>query len=355
MTIHDAPAALLVGSVNLDNADEVFDTVGRHLGGLIRSVPDGETGDRLGWVMWQCDRLRRIPELDVVQALEFTSPGTGRVETTTFLAPADGVDLRDVRLGPLGYADHALRSYRSFVAAKRSGALPDEVRFQVSLPTPMMLAMLFPGHRADALPLFEKELASELIRIAQTVPHDELAIQWDIAGETQHAEMLRWHSSGWTGERWPIDDAVDSIALVSAFVPDASTLGVHLCYGDAGGAHLIEPIDTSAMVDLAGRLLRNVSRRIDWVHMPVPLERDDEDYVAPLADLHLPPATTLHLGLVHREDGVDGARRRARSAARVVDRFGVATECGMGREKAADIPGLLDIHRIVAADGHPRG
>ena len=37
-----------------------------------------------------------------------------------------------------------------------------------------------------------------------------------------------------------------------------------------------------------------------------------------------------YLGLVHRTDGLDGARRRLAAAKKVVTDFGIATECGFG-------------------------
>ena len=57
----------------------------------------------------------------------------------------------------------------------------------------------------------------------------------------------------------------------------------------------------SAMVWLANALFDKVKRPIDWVHMPVPVERDDDAYYAPLAQLRLPATTRLYLGLIHQQ------------------------------------------------------
>jgi hypothetical protein len=94
-------------------------------------------------------------------------------------------------------------------------------------------------------------------------------------------------------------------------------------------------------------LLAAAPRRIDWIHLPVPIERDDGAYFAPLAGLPLPEETALVLGLVHHEDGVDGAMRRIAAAATAVPRFGVATECGFGRGPAERTVPLLDLHRAI--------
>jgi hypothetical protein len=89
---------------------------------------------------------------------------------------------------------------------------------------------------------------------------------------------------------------------------------------------------------------------IAWVHMPVPKERDDESYFASLADLRLRPETELMLGLVHRLDGIEGAKRKLAAARKFAPSFGIGTECGMGRYFAPEtIPEVFALHRQVAA------
>ena len=102
-------------------------------------------------------------------------------------------------------------------------------------------------------------------------------------------------------------------------------------------------------MDLANRLSAGVGRNIDWIHMPVPVERDDEAYFEALATLSLKPETQLFLGLIHDTDGVEGTRRRMTTADKYVSGYGVATECGFGRRPAETVGPLLDIHAEVAA------
>ena len=103
------------------------------------------------------------------------------------------------------------------------------------------------------------------------------------------------------------------------------------------------------VVDVANRLAADIKRPIALIHMPVPRDRDDDAYFAPLQRLRLKPATELSLGLVHYTDGVAGTRRRMASAERHVKDFSVATECGFGRRDPATIPELLRIHAEVGA------
>lgn len=82
---------------------------------------------------------------------------------------------------------------------------------------------------------------------------------------------------------------------------------------------------------------------------PVPRNRSDAAYFAPLRSLHLHPETELYLGLVHITGGVEGTLERIKAAQQFVSDFGVATECGFGRRPPDTIPELLRIHSQVAA------
>lgn len=81
--------------------------------------------------------------------------------------------------------------------------------------------------------------------------------------------------------------------------------------------------------------------------MPVPRSRDDAAYFQPLAALELPEQTDLYLGLIHASDGEAGARRRMATASRMIKRYGVATECGLGRRSAETIAPLLELHATL--------
>ena len=82
--------------------------------------------------------------------------------------------------------------------------------------------------------------------------------------------------------------------------------------------------------------------------MPVPRNRSDAAYYAPLRNLRLHPETELYLGLVHFTDGMEGTLKRIKAAQQFVADFGVATECGFGRRPPDTIPELLRIHSQVA-------
>jgi hypothetical protein len=127
-------------------------------------------------------------------------------------------------------------------------------------------------------------------------------------------------------------------------VPPEIELMFHFCYGDSNHKHVVEPRDMGDMVDMANRLTADIKRPIALVHMPVPRDRSDDAYFAPLARLRLRSETQLCLGLVHYTDGIEGTRRRLATAERHARDFSIATECGFGRRDPKTIPQLLRIH-----------
>ncbi len=120
-------------------------------------------------------------------------------------------------------------------------------------------------------------------------------------------------------------------------VPADAELGLHLLsYCDPGHKHVIEPKDTKLMVDLTNALVAAIKHPIAWIHMPVPRERDDVAYFAPLKGLKLGHGTELYLGLVHLTDGIDGARRRLAAAKQVVGDFGSGNRMRLWPSSARD-------------------
>jgi methionine synthase II (cobalamin-independent) len=260
--------------------------------------------------------------------------------------PRPGVDPAGLRFGPLGYAEHALRSYADFRAARAAGVVPGHWRFMVAMPTPLAPVNRFieADHRAALEPAYEAAMLAELATIAAAVPHEDLAIQWDAPHEIGTWEGF--FPSFFDGD--PRVETVTRLARLAAAVPDEVELGIHLCYGDAQHRHFVQPKDTGIAVALANAIAGAVSRPINWLHLPVPRDRTDDAYFAPLSGLRLHPETEFYLGLVHLTDGAAGTRERIRTAGRYLDAFGVATECGFGRRPPEDVPALLHIHRDVA-------
>ncbi|WP_309065522.1 hypothetical protein [Microbacterium sp.] len=339
--------ALLVGSVNYDDVEKTMRVAAEMLGGLLRRIPDGEVGTRFHWIMFQPDVLGEAEGLERVgdQPIPFGAGLDARP-----LRIAEGTDAAGIQLPPLGYAAAALESYAIFRRLRDEGVIGEGVRFQVSLPTPVaVVSSFFSGDdRAAIEPVYAAAMRRELEEILTGIPHHDLAVQWDVASEMGIIERAsgygRVMDAWWPGD--PFDGLVARLAELVDAVPADVEVGVHLCYGDAGERHFAEPADAGNLVRYANAVIAAAERELSWLHLPVPIDRDDQAYFAPLADLT--PVRELYLGLVHREDGPEGAERRIAAASRVVDEFGVATECGIGRAPAGTTEGILRTHAEVA-------
>jgi hypothetical protein len=337
-------AVHLVGSIGLDTVEEVYRTVGGLLGPYLRRVPDGEVGGRKLWISWQYPLLR---------ASAYLRPDpSGAIRPTNrfpLLTLAEGIAPADVRFGELGYAREARASYLDFVAARDNGTLPKTVRFQVCLPTPFAVvsSVVVPAVLPAVEAAYERAMIAEVAALCRHIPHRDLCIQWDVCNE-----MVIW--DGQPSEAVPADVSheaiIERMRRLCAAVPDDVELGLHLCYGDFGARHFVEPKDAARMVEFANTLAQSVGRRLDYIHLPVPIGRSDDAFHRPLRDLKLADGTELFLGLVHAKDGVEGAKARIAAARPYAPTFGIATECGMARARSEDtVRSLLKIHADVCA------
>ncbi|MFN2646912.1 MAG: hypothetical protein ABR570_18130 [Burkholderiales bacterium] len=334
----------LVGSIGLDTVEEVYSAVGRLLGKHLRRIPDGEVGPRRLWVSFQYPLLRSSPYL--------RPDPSGEVRPTSKfpkLCLAEGVTPEEVTFGELGYAREAKGSYLDFCAARERGEIPQGVRFQVCLPTPMGVIYAF-STRRDLIAIdaaYERAMIREVERLAAAIPHRDLAIQWDFCHE-----MLML--DGQPQDHFPmvkasIEEVMARMRRICAAVPEDVELGVHLCYGDFGAQHMLQPRDMGRMVEVANAMVRAVARPIHYLHMPVPIARSDDAYFAPLKELQF--RGELYLGLVHATDGIDGTRKRMASAKKYAPKFGIACECGIARaRKPSLVREILEIHAAAAAE-----
>lgn len=334
---------LLIGSVGLDDRESVFRLLAQHIAGCATRFPDGEIPPRNRWMMWQRDIFAAHPSfvLDSQRQVHFG----GRDQVFERYRLADGADPSTTRLGELGYAAEAIRSYEVFHRLKADSVIPRTTRFQMSLPSPVAVCT---QHIADSDQscvegIYEVAISREIQEMLAHIPANELSIQWDICQEVLAIEGA-----------WAVyyedrrGGAIKRLIRLAGFVPEPCEVGFHFCYGDPGHKHIKEPKDLDVCVTLANELCAGSDRAVGWVHMPVPQSRADSQYFSPLGRLAIPTETELYLGLIHLTDSVEGARSRIQAASVFVDRFGVATECGFGRRPVSTIPDLLELHARIA-------
>ena len=338
--------ALLVGSIPLDTAEQVFRDFGKPLGFALQTLPDGEVGPRRRWIS-------RIHQ----QVLN----GHPDIETVRYPAPENGVErlfprnasdsflfkvrpgVERVRFGDpgwrVGYARDAINSYFVFKTLRDNGELPNNLRFQVSLASVVsaLPPRIFPDATdiAKVRPGFTEALAAEVSNIVKHIPANDLAIQWDCATEVQdsYAAVPGLPAEG------RIERNVDQFRTLNRAIPETVELGYHFCFGTLGGWPRFSPDDLSATVELANAAIEASGRRVDWIHIPI-LPDVKGPFFAPLKNLKSRGAR-VYLGVIHH---MDGFNERIALAREYLPRFGVAGYCGFGRVPPEQMPIVLNEH-----------
>ena len=356
------PPLLLIGSLPGESARAVMAQWGEVLGPRLLALPDGETGYRRMWMEFLCSRVfepnpaietrSRPPPVDPEDPADWRSPGEDWISlgydrgTWRFRVRADA---GAIDLGELGYAREAIASYRAFAALRDEGGLAPGPRFQVSIPLHDSSLRWYMERRRDVKRLwrpYSEAVAREVEAMLAAIPAEDLVIQWDACAETLGLDPDGAGHWPWQPEEDRLQRFSRSVAELSAAVPEPVMLGLHLCYGSFVEQHLVEPADLEACVSLANAAMRDAGRRLDYVHMPVPKDRADDAFFAPLRHLESGD-TNLYLGLVHG-DSLEANLARVAAAKRHAGGFGVAAECGFGRAPPEKMPTLIARHREVA-------
>jgi hypothetical protein len=343
------------GSVNLADAESVMREIVSRVPSGLRRVPDGETGDRGNWIFFQMQKFLQSPSLVPARPLEVAA---GDYEQIPQLRLADGVDPAQMTWPDLGYADAYLGSYATFAALRGQGVIPDGVRFQVQYPTPLASigAYIVPEQQQALLGSYERAMFADLDRLLAAIPHDEVAVQWDVA-----VEFAVLEEAFAPGGAQAFDAIIAGLARCVDQVPADVPVGLHLCYGDYGHQHFMQPESLALQVRVLNAVTGAARRTVSFVSFTVPQYQRDEAYFAPLGELAADPATELNFALVpyHPADQAPGTTAEQ---VRLIDAalaaspggsraWGICTECGMGRVNRDEVPALLDLYReIIAAD-----
>ena len=340
----------LNGSINLPDAETAFREVGQRIGPLASRYSDGETGDRGNWIFFQLARYWATPGLEQAGMVE-REGATGAYRTAPAVRVAEGTDPDTIEWPNLGYADAYIESYRTFRWLRDEGVIPAGTRFQVQYPTPLasINAWVLPEDQDRLEPSYTRALYADLARLLDAIPHDDVAVQWDVAVEfgilvgpfalsdTQNFDGI-------------VRRLVEAVEQVPAEVP----VVLHLCYGDYEHGHFKEPESLELQVRVANQVSADASRAVSWYSFTVPQYQADPAYFAPLAELTVGDETEISFALVpyHPEQQEAGVTERqvAEIDRQLGDRrWGVNTECGMGRCEREEVTSILDLHRHIVA------
>jgi hypothetical protein len=252
----------------------------------------------------------------------------------------------------LGYADEYSKSFATFERMQNEGTIQGDVRLQLQYPTPLasMATTFAPDELPRIAPSYEQALFADLDTVLERLPHDRVAVQWDVAVEFGALE-------GAMGPTVPMDQIAPSLVRCIERVPVDVPVGMHLCYGDYDHQHFKQPESLQMQADLANTVTSAAQRPVNFISFTVPQGRNDSVYFQPLGGLRTDSETELYFALVpyHPDDQapqttaeqiehIDAALINSPAGAR---HWGICTECGMGRVDARDVPRLLDLHSQI--------
>jgi len=331
----------------LPDSETVFRRLGTELGEHLKRIVDGETGRRASWIGFIQQLLTNHPDFEVdadVPLFEFKQWDGKVVREWRHLKFKDGVDPDSVELNT-GYADDALKAYDVFQRLQTEGVIPAGVKYQICSGTPLGVGYLYVSPRAldDFQRVYTRHLASEINKIAAALPHESIAYQWDIA-----PEVFVWEGHFALDQQKCKQRICESLAEVGDAVSDDIEVGYHLCYGSPADQHILQPTDLGVCVAMANGTLERVKRTVDFVHMPVPKDRNDEKYFSPLKSLKLPAETDLYLGCVHSNDP-EGNQQKLTTALQFAPIAGIGSECGWGRGDPDKLDTMIEAHKTLAS------
>jgi hypothetical protein len=335
------------GSVNLPDAETVMSEIAARVPNGVARIPDGETGDRGNWIWFHLGKFLQTPGLESAATRDM-APGGEYVEMPK-VALSAGTDPETVEWPNMGYADAYRESFAIFDKLQEQGTIPAGVRFQAEYPTPIasISGWFVPEDQDRVEASYERALFADLDRLLDAVPHDRIAVQWDVAVEFGILETAFPGAKG-------IDDVVERLARCVDRVPADVPVGLHLCYGDYHHQHFVEPETLAMQVDVVNRTTAAASRPISFFSFTVPQYQREAAYFEPLASLEASPEIELYFALVpyHPDTQPEGTTDEQ---VRLIDGhlgdrpWGISTECGMGRAERDEIPTLLDLHREMIA------
>ena len=336
------------GSVNLPDAETAMREISERIPTGVRRMTDGETGERGNWILFQIQKFMAMPEFELVKVsrpyeTEDDAPAMPQIKLR------EGATADTIQWPDLGYADEYGQSFAIFDRMQQDGTIADGVRFQLQYPTPLasMAVTFVPEDMPAVAASYEAALFADVDKAMANMPHDRVAVQWDVAVEF----VLLEGGMGMTPVS--LEEIVPALVRAVDQLPADVPVGLHLCYGDYGHQHFQDPESLQMQVDLVNAVVAAASRPLNFVSFTVPQARADAEYFAPLSALQAPD-TELYFALVPYHPAAQAEGTTATQIAHVEAvlgerEWGICTECGMGRVHAEDVPVLLDLHSTIIA------
>jgi hypothetical protein len=340
----------LVGALPGDSPQEALDLAYSMVGPYLRSVPDGETGERRKWVIAIFDMMRNHP--DVIAAKDYG----GTYDPAVDLGQADpaeaaGKNWSDFDHIPrlklrhwwhrpdpahirTGIVESSRSGYPVFAKARAEHGNPQQ-RFQIGFPGDFDMSLCsFGPQTVIAKPSFRRAIVRDITAVRRELGDDvvfQIEIPWQVLPVSMAPRLLRGSVA------WYFARAMRSLVTRC---PDGTNFGVHLCLGDMHHRSVVRLNDLGPVVTFTNEIVRHwpASHPLVYVHMP--LAHGEEPpatspaFYQPLRKLRIPAHVRLAAGFVHE---LRSEREQRELLAMLEDLAGrqldVANSCGLGRQR----------------------
>jgi len=337
-------AVHLVGSTPFTDTDEALDIFYEHLGARLRTVPDGETGDRQNWIQGLIQSFRHHPKLETARHGDWSDYD----KTPTFRVRR-GQRFTSLDLD-LGYLRHFEASWPRFEERRTDGQ-----RFQVGIPGDLDLSVFTFGNPLRGLRYRSafRNAALRDIRAIHARAGDGVVYQLEVP-----FELVVLTSMPSVVGRVAAAFFAGGMADLARRAPEGSRWGIHLCLGDMNHRALGRLRDVGPIVWLANAIFDRwpAGRSLDFVHAPLAAGNEppplDDAFYAPLRELRLPATTRFIAGFVHEERTLAEQRKLLGELDDLIGRpVDVGCSCGLGRRSREDAMRTIDQAVALAEKG----
>lgn len=333
------------GGIPADSVEGVFELLAGTVGERAAFWPDGEINpERRGWIGAINNMvLAAAPCFEEIPSpLSLPKDHPYHLFKTLKIKDGATVDLR----GRLPYAKDAIASYGIFKRMQAEGRIPQGIRFQSAIPGAHdVISITFPDVTTwpVLIAAWQEAVQEEYRRMLEVIPAEELCIQIDYCTEMIHiggtwAQKFDWVPDLPKDELFARYTSAEYIAGHLKGLPDAVTIGFHVCCGTSPSYPVQALADIGLPVDLSNAIQASAGGRVGYFHLPAMVD-SGEAYFSPLSRLDTGKAT-IYLGL-ECNDGIEGMDRRMQAARKFLPEFGVAHYCGYFWNKAI-MRGLLE-------------
>lgn len=320
-------AAHLVGSLPGDSTEQAMSEALERLGPLLRSLPDGETGDRRNWIISCIEALRSHPDLELASEGDWSD-----YDKTPRFKIRKGHRLYGASMdfGHVAAAEASLPVFERLTAPLGR----DDLVFQAGTPGDFDMAMFALGP-AGALrhrrPFTEATLNE--VRRVNSLAGGAAVFQLEVP-----AELVLLAKAPRAAQPGLARILGRQIAALAAGAAPGTRFGIHLCLGDMNHRAFGRMSDATPLVLLTNAIARSWpdGRPLEFVHAPFAAAEDPPSleplFYAPLTGLALPSTVRFVAGIAHEDQPLADQLRLRDTVDRAVGRpVDIATSCGLGR------------------------